>query len=156
LETSEIPEIVEDYRSGAKNALTAGFDGVEIHGANGYLLDQFLRDGSKSAQPTLTAVSVENPRHASFLEGDAKPSSGVWGSRPGWGFASRQREPLNDMHGLRSGETFGPCDRPRSTPLEIVYVQPLREGAEDERSAHGGKIVPHPRLSAPSFKAPSS
>ncbi len=46
LETSEIPEIVEQYRQGAKNALLAGFDGVEIHSANGYLLDQFLRDGS--------------------------------------------------------------------------------------------------------------
>jgi N-ethylmaleimide reductase len=46
LETDEIPEIVEMYRSGAKNALKAGFDGVEIHNANGYLLDQFLRDGT--------------------------------------------------------------------------------------------------------------
>ncbi len=46
LETEEIPEIVEQYRSGAANALAAGFDGVEIHGANGYLLDQFTRDGA--------------------------------------------------------------------------------------------------------------
>ncbi len=44
--TEEIPEIVEQFRLGAKNAKEAGFDGVEIHGANGYLLDQFLRDGS--------------------------------------------------------------------------------------------------------------
>ena len=42
----EIPDIVEQFRLGAKNAKEAGFDGVEIHGANGYLLDQFLRDGS--------------------------------------------------------------------------------------------------------------
>lgn len=46
LETDEIPGIVEQYRQAAKNALAAGFDGVEIHGANGYLLDQFLQDGS--------------------------------------------------------------------------------------------------------------
>jgi hypothetical protein len=46
LETEEIPGIVEQYRHGAKNALAAGFDGVEIHSANGYLLDQFLHDGS--------------------------------------------------------------------------------------------------------------
>lgn len=46
LETAEIPGIVEQYRQAAKNALSAGFDGVEIHGANGYLLDQFLQDGS--------------------------------------------------------------------------------------------------------------
>jgi N-ethylmaleimide reductase len=42
----EIPDIVHQFRQGAKNAKEAGFDGVEIHGANGYLLDQFLRDGS--------------------------------------------------------------------------------------------------------------
>jgi 2,4-dienoyl-CoA reductase-like NADH-dependent reductase (Old Yellow Enzyme family) len=46
LETSEIPGIVAAYRQGAQNAQAAGFDGVEIHGANGYLLDQFLQDGS--------------------------------------------------------------------------------------------------------------
>ncbi len=46
LETDEIPRIIEGYRNGAKNALAAGFDGVEIHGANGYLLDQFLQDGT--------------------------------------------------------------------------------------------------------------
>jgi N-ethylmaleimide reductase len=46
LEPGEIPGIVEQFRKGAENARAAGFDGVEIHGANGYLLDQFLRDGS--------------------------------------------------------------------------------------------------------------
>lgn len=46
LETEEIPGIVEQYRRGAENALAAGFDGVEIHSANGYLLDQFLQDGT--------------------------------------------------------------------------------------------------------------
>ena len=46
LELSGIPGIVEQFRTGAANAKAAGFDGVEIHGANGYLLDQFLRDGS--------------------------------------------------------------------------------------------------------------
>ncbi len=45
LRLDEIPAIVEAYRKGAANAIAAGFDGVEIHGANGYLLDQFLRDG---------------------------------------------------------------------------------------------------------------
>jgi 2,4-dienoyl-CoA reductase-like NADH-dependent reductase (Old Yellow Enzyme family) len=46
LETDEIPLIVEAFRKGAENAKKAGFDGVEIHGANGYLLDQFLQSGS--------------------------------------------------------------------------------------------------------------
>lgn len=43
LETSEIPAIVEDYRRGAERAMKAGFNGVEIHAANGYLIDQFLQ-----------------------------------------------------------------------------------------------------------------
>ena len=46
LELAEIPALVETYAQGARNARAAGFDGVEIHGANGYLIDQFLRDGS--------------------------------------------------------------------------------------------------------------
>src|SRR5215470_16202497 len=46
LAVTELPGIVEQFRRGAENAKTAGFDGVELHGANGYLLDQFLRDGS--------------------------------------------------------------------------------------------------------------
>ena len=46
LETSEIRGIVEQFRKGAENAKAAGFDGVELHGANGYLLDEFLRDGA--------------------------------------------------------------------------------------------------------------
>ena len=44
LETAEIPGIVEKYSQAARNALAAGFDGVEVHAANGYLIDQFLRD----------------------------------------------------------------------------------------------------------------
>ena len=46
LETDEIPGIVQQYAQGARNALAAGFDGVEVHAANGYLIDQFLRDGT--------------------------------------------------------------------------------------------------------------
>ena len=46
LELSEIPGILEDYRKAARAAIDAGFDGVEIHAANGYLIDQFLRSGS--------------------------------------------------------------------------------------------------------------
>jgi N-ethylmaleimide reductase len=46
LETSEIPRIVEDYRHAARNARRAGFDGVEVHSANNYLLEQFVRDST--------------------------------------------------------------------------------------------------------------
>lgn len=44
LRTDELPGIIDDYRRAARNAISAGFDGVEVHGANGYLIDQFLRD----------------------------------------------------------------------------------------------------------------
>ena len=44
LETAEISAIVEQYAQAARNALAAGFDGVEVHAANGYFIDQFLRD----------------------------------------------------------------------------------------------------------------
>src|SRR5262249_18815280 len=46
LERDEIPGVIDAYRRGAENAQSAGFDGVHIHGANGYLLDQFLQDVS--------------------------------------------------------------------------------------------------------------
>ena len=45
LDTDELPRIVEQFRQAARNAIDVGFDGVEIHGANGYLLNQFLCDG---------------------------------------------------------------------------------------------------------------
>jgi N-ethylmaleimide reductase len=44
LRTDEIPRLIDDYRHAARSAIAAGFDGVEVHGANGYLLEQFLRD----------------------------------------------------------------------------------------------------------------
>lgn len=64
LETSEIPGIVAHYRNAAKLAIEAGFDGVEVHGANGYLIDQFLRDGSNTRTDKYGG-SVEN--RARFL-----------------------------------------------------------------------------------------
>jgi 2,4-dienoyl-CoA reductase-like NADH-dependent reductase (Old Yellow Enzyme family) len=64
LETEEIPGIVEDFRVGAANALRAGFDGVELHAANGYLFDQFLHDGSNTRTDRYGG-SIEN--RARFL-----------------------------------------------------------------------------------------
>ena len=59
LETDEIPGIVDQYRRAAVNAAEAGFDGVEVHAANGYLLDQFLRDGTNKREDSYGG-SVEN------------------------------------------------------------------------------------------------
>jgi N-ethylmaleimide reductase len=59
LEIDELPGIVATFRAGAENAKAAGFDGVELHGANGYLLDQFLRDGS-NRRTDAYGGSIEN------------------------------------------------------------------------------------------------
>ena len=59
LELSEIPGIIEDFRRAAANAREAGFDGVEIHGANGYLLDQFAKDGANKRTDSYGG-SIEN------------------------------------------------------------------------------------------------
>jgi len=77
LETSEIPAIVEAYRKGAENAKRAGFDGVELHGANGYLLDQFLQD-STNQRTDQYGGSVENRARLLLEVTDA--AIGVWGA----------------------------------------------------------------------------
>ena len=59
LEASELPGIARDFAQGARNAIAAGFDGVQIHGANGYLIDQFLRDGANKRTDAYGG-SVEN------------------------------------------------------------------------------------------------
>lgn len=59
LRAEEIPGIVADFAQAARNAIDAGFDGIEIHGANGYLLDQFLRDGSNHRNDAYGG-SIEN------------------------------------------------------------------------------------------------
>jgi N-ethylmaleimide reductase len=59
LSVEEIHAIVKEYVQGAKNAIAAGFDGVEIHSANGYLLDQFLRDGTNKREDEYGG-SIEN------------------------------------------------------------------------------------------------
>jgi N-ethylmaleimide reductase len=59
LRLEEIPGLIEDYRKAARNALTAGFDGVQLHAANGYLIDQFLRDGTNQRTDAYGG-SIEN------------------------------------------------------------------------------------------------
>jgi len=77
LATDEIPGIIEDYRRAAEMALQAGFDGVEVHGANGYLLDQFLRD-STNQRTDQYGGSIAN-RTRLLIEAVATVSK-VWGA----------------------------------------------------------------------------
>ncbi|QIR85193.1 alkene reductase [Paracoccus sp. AK26] len=77
LETAEIAEIVEAYRQGAQNAKRAGFDGVEIHAANGYLIDQFLQD-STNRRTDQYGGPIEN--RARFLTEVVDAVTAVWGA----------------------------------------------------------------------------
>ncbi|MDR0533613.1 MAG: alkene reductase [Verrucomicrobiales bacterium] len=103
LKTEEISGIVEAYRQGAANALKAGFDGVEIHGANGYLIDQFLQDKSNHRIDQYGGP-IEN--RARFLLEVADAVIGVWGaSRVGMHLA-----PRGDAHDIGDSNplaTFG-------------------------------------------------
>ncbi|MFO8099730.1 MAG: alkene reductase [Salinibacter sp.] len=92
LETEEVPEVVEQYREGAANARRAGFDGVEIHAANGYLIDQFLRSGTNERTDRYGG-SLEN--RLRFLREVTAAVTGEWGSeRVGVRFS-----PLSPVHG---------------------------------------------------------
>jgi N-ethylmaleimide reductase len=77
LETSEVEGVVESFRQGAINAREAGFDGVEIHGANGYLIEQFLQSKT-NLRTDRYGGSIEN--RARFLLEIAHAVTGVWGA----------------------------------------------------------------------------
>jgi N-ethylmaleimide reductase len=76
LDIFEIPVIIEDYRKAAARAKAAGFDGVELHSGNGYLLDQFLQDGSNKRTDSYGG-SVEN--RSRFLLEVVEAVASVWG-----------------------------------------------------------------------------
>lgn len=103
LETAEIPGIVEAYRKAAENAKLAGFDGVEIHGANGYLLDQFLQD-STNLRTDQYGGSIENRARLMLEVTDAAIS--VWGP----GRVGVHLAPRGDSHSMGDSNplaTFG-------------------------------------------------
>ncbi len=103
LEINEIKDIVEAYRKGAENAKLAGFDGVEIHGANGYLLDQFLQDGTNKRTDQYGG-SIENRARLLLEVTDAVIS--VWGAD----HVGVHLAPRGDSHDIKDStpkETFG-------------------------------------------------
>ena len=103
LEKNEIPGIIEAYRQGAANALAAGFDGVEIHGANGYLLDQFLQD-STNHRTDEYGGSLENRARLMLAVADAAIS--VWGAQR----VAMHLAPRGDAHDMGDSNpaaTFG-------------------------------------------------
>jgi N-ethylmaleimide reductase len=102
LDTSEIAGIVEDYRRAARNARAAGFDGVELHGANGYLIDQFLRDGANRRTDRYGGDALNRAR---FLIEITEAVVGEWGAER---VAVRlsPTNPFNDMRDSNPAATF--------------------------------------------------
>jgi len=131
----EIPGIVEAYRKGAENAKAAGFDGVEIHGANGYLLDQFLQD-STNKRTDVYGGPIKNRARLMFEAVDAAIS--VWGAdRVGLHLA-----PRGDAHSMgdsNPGATFGYVAS-EAGERKIAFIC-ARESLDEPRQAPAMKKV---------------
>lgn len=100
LRDDELPGIVEGFRKAAQNAHSAGFDGVEVHGANGYLLDEFLRDGSNQRTGRYGG-SVEN--RARLLLEVVDAAVGVWGAER----VGVRISPLNSFNDMKDSDPVG-------------------------------------------------
>jgi N-ethylmaleimide reductase len=133
LETAEIAGIVEDFRKGAQNAKDAGFDGVEIHAANGYLVDQFLRDGSNKRTDQYGG-SVEN--RARFLVEVTEAVTGVWGGER-VGVRLSPNGAFNSMHDSNPRATFGHAAKALER-FNLAYLHFVRANPSDEVA--GGPI----------------
>ncbi len=141
LETSEIPGVVEAYRAAAENAQRAGFDGVEIHGANGYLLDQFLQD-STNKRTDAYGGPIENRARLMLEVTDAVTS--VWGP----GRVGMHLAPRGDAHDMGDSDlaaTFGYVARELGK-RKLAFIA-AREGLEsprlgpDLKRAFGGVFI---------------
>jgi 2,4-dienoyl-CoA reductase-like NADH-dependent reductase (Old Yellow Enzyme family) len=141
LELAEIPGIVDAYRKGAENARAAGFDGVQVHGANGYLLDQFLQD-STNQRTDAYGGPIENRARLMLEVVDACIE--VWGaSRVGVHLA-----PRGDAHTMGDSDaaaTFGYVARELGK-RKIAFIA-AREALGDNRlgpqlkAAFGGPYI---------------
>ena len=146
LETEEIAEIVEAYRHGAENAKAAGFDGVEIHGANGYLLDQFLQSSTNQRNDQYGG-SVENRARLLLEVTDAAIS--VWGAdRVGVHLAPRQD--AHDMGDANPRETFGYVARELGK-RGVAFICTREKEGEDSLTPYlkeqfGGLVIANERF----------
>ena len=127
LETGEIPGIVEDYRKAAQNALEAGFDGVEVHGANGYLLDQFLRDGTNQRTDQYGG-SIAN--RARLLLKVVSAVCEVWGADR-VGVRISPINPFNDIRDSNPQALFNHVAEALS-PCGLAYLHVVEIGMADE------------------------
>ncbi len=131
LETEEIPELVKAYARATERALAAGFDGVEVHAANGYLIDEFLRDGTNKRTDRYGG-SLENRMR--FLNEVLDAVTAVAGvSRTGIRISPLQ--PFNGMYDSNPRETFSHVVRALN-PRGLAYLHIAGMG-EDEPGAAG-------------------
>ncbi|MBW4486090.1 MAG: alkene reductase [Tildeniella torsiva UHER 1998/13D] len=135
LELDEIPGVVDQYRQAAKHALEAGFDGVEVHGANGYLLDQFLRDGTNHRTDAYGGP-VENRTRLLLEVTEAVVE--VWGSDR-VGVRLSPSGTFNDMTDSDPRATFGYAIQALNQ-LNLAYLHLLEPSEADLR--YGGTPIP--------------
>jgi N-ethylmaleimide reductase len=128
LEIEEIPGLVEEFRSAALNAKAAGFDGVEIHGANGYILDQFLQDGTNKRTDAYGGP-IENRARLLFEVLDA--TAELWGEDR-VGVRLSPNSTYNSMFDSDPEMTFGyVADRLNRYALAYLHViEPRVKGIE--------------------------
>lgn len=100
LRDDELPGIVAGFRQAAENALAAGFDGIEVHGANGYLLDEFLRDGANRRSGSYGGPLANRAR---LLLEVIEASCGVWGSDR----VGVRLSPLNSFNSMIDSDPVG-------------------------------------------------
>lgn len=146
LATEEVADIVEAYRQGAENAKAAGFDGVEIHGANGYLLDQFLQS-STNQRTDRYGGSLENRARLLLEVTDAAIE--VWGAGR-VGVHLSPRADLHDMGDTDRAETFTYVARELGK-RGIAFICAREHQADDSLSpslkqAFGGVFIANERF----------
>jgi N-ethylmaleimide reductase len=130
LDGDEIPGIIAEYRHAAENALTAGFDGVEIHGANGYLLDQFLRDGTNQRSDRYGG-SREN--RCRLLMEVTEAVCAVWGPER-VGVRLSPLQPFNDIRDSNPEATFGHAVAMLNN-FDLAYLHITEMGADNPGAA---------------------
>ncbi|MEJ5020960.1 alkene reductase [Ochrobactrum vermis] len=147
LETLEIAGIVDDFRRGAERAKVAGFDGVELHAANGYLIDQFLQDKTNKRTDRYGG-SVEN--RARFLLEIVDAVIEVWGADR-VGVHLRPRGEEHDMGDSNPGAIFGHvADELAKRKLAFIFVREIE--AEDSllgeiKRRFGGPVIANELMS---------
>ena len=138
LDITELPGIVAHYRHGAHYALEAGFDGVEVHSANGYLLDQFLRDGSNHRTDAYGG-SIENRARLLFEVVEAVTQ--VWGVNR-VGVRISPVNPFNSMQDSDPDTTFGYVAKKLGV-LKLAYLHVVEM---DQSGVTTGQSVDFHRL----------